>query len=148
MLGWLFGKSTAPKRKRPDMGGIIAQAAQFLIEALRTQMEEMDGIEKGFPAPAKDPYSLGYVVGFTEAVAAMRNLDSDTQGYVVHQAVFTDLFGAQEGPLLFASFMKLQGEGNEEVLMGMTIGGEDMFGWLNGEIEAPKRWAEYVNKNG
>ena len=145
MFGWIFGKKheSAP---RSSSGDIITQAAQFLVGALREQMMEMD--QQGLPAPAKDPYSLGYVAGFTEAVAAMRSIDSDANGFVVHQAVFTDLFGPQEGPLLFALFMKLQGEANEEVLMGMTVGGEDMFGWLNGDREAPVKWTEYVNKNG
>jgi hypothetical protein len=144
MFGRFFGKKEVPKS---NFGDIVMQAASFLTSALRTQMTEMDGIERGLPAPAKDPFSLGYVAGFTEAVAAMRNIDSDAHQFVVHQAVFTDVFGEQEGPLLFATFMKLQGEGNEEIMMGMTIGGEDMFGWLNGERDAPVKWAEYVNKN-
>jgi hypothetical protein len=147
MLGWLFGKAK-PQRAKPESAGIIAQAAQFLVEALRTQMSQMDGIEQGLPAPAKDGFSLGYIAGFTEAVAAMRGIDSDASGFVVHQAIFTDLYGPQEGPLLFAAFMKRQAAGDEEIMMGMTIGGEDMFAWLNGEVEAPIKWAQYVNKNG
>lgn len=146
MFGRLFGKKD--DKPKGNIADIVTQAAQFLTGALRTQMQEMDGIEQGLPAPAKDPFSLGYVAGFTEAVAAMRGIDSDAHGFVVHQAIFTDLFGPQEGPLLFARFMKLQNEGNEEIMMGMTIGGEDMFGWLNGERDAPVKWAEYVNKNG
>lgn len=146
----MFGRFFRKNKEEPkdNLADIVLQAASFLTGALRTQMSEMDGVESGLPAPAKDPFSLGYVAGFTEAVAAMRNIDSDAHGFVVHQAVFTDVFGAQEGPVLFASFMKLQSEGNEEIMMGMTIGGEDMFGWLNGECDAPVKWTEYVNKNG
>lgn len=147
MLGWLFGSVKKASKSKGSMGDIVTQAAQFLTEALQSQMTRMDGIERDIPRAATDGFSLGYIAGFTESVATMRNIDSEQNGYVVHHAVFTDLFGPQQGPLLFATFMKKQNEGDEEILMGMTIGGEDMFAWLNGDVEAPMRWAEYVNKN-
>ncbi|MBY0355982.1 MAG: hypothetical protein K2Q12_09690 [Rickettsiales bacterium] len=147
MLGWMFGRGEKKvKNSSAQMGDIVTQAAQFLTEALFAQRALMEEAE-ALPAVAKDAWSLGYVAGFTEAVATMRQIDSEENGFVVHHAVFTDIFGAEEGPLLFATFMNLQSKDDEAVLMGMTMGGEDMFAWLNGDVETPMRWADYVNKN-
>ena len=124
-----------------------ARLVNLIYGSLSLQANLMGGDFPKLPDQAQDDYSIGYVLGFSDAGFQRRGIKPDAKGFALMAAVFIRIFGPERGPGLLRRASDLQTDGNPTVTRGVREGLKEFNDWAtSGGENIPMGWAEYVQE--
>lgn len=141
MAFWKFGNK---KSKENDVKKTAIEAGSFIIDL---QLKASGGTP-GFEDLFHSPFVRGYFIGvFSGAMQAFKiegyGDDVKTMAFLVGGHVA--LIGEKHG-LSFA-MDSLNYQGNKDYDLGNRLGGQELIGFLNREITAPRQLMDYIKGN-
>ena len=141
MAFWKFGNK---KSKENDVKKTAIEAGSFIIDL---QLKASGGTP-GFEELFQSPFVRGYFIGvFSGAMQAFKiegyGDDVKTMAFLVGGHVA--LIGEKHG-LSFA-MDSLNYQGNKDYDLGNRLGGQELIGFLNREITAPRQLMDYIKGN-
>ena len=122
----------------------VSKMIDLIAGTLSAQKALMSDEYDMLPDKAKDEWSLGYIVGYSDALLQRKGIDTDATGLAIMTIVFITIFGEEQGPTYFRKFMDLQKAGAPEIFVGMKKGGNEAFTWLSDTDKIPMGWVGYV----
>jgi len=123
-----------------DLGDKIADAL-----SIQTVLFSLAGV---MPDKAKDNWSIGYVIGFTNAMLESNGSIEESSWGRVQISVLLSLFGEEQGSLCIDRYYEGFTAGDEVMFDGVKVGEEDIADWLNKGTSkncTPIRWSAYVH---
>jgi hypothetical protein len=112
---------------------------------LRSDVQSILGTggQHTLPDRARDDFSIGYVLGFTDSALQRAGIGTDVSGMAAATIIFLEVFG-DEGASFFGKAIRLQNQGDPQLLRGITAGGNDYNARVRDPELGGKSWVVYV----
>jgi hypothetical protein len=121
----------------------VYKAADALIKLVKADIKIYHHDDK-LPDKAREPYSLGYLAGYLEAVASIHIVFDTKLIYGALRSVYRKVFGDTNGTELFDSSMKDLENDNIHFIQGISDGSKEFEKYFQNEIGTPLGWLVYV----
>jgi hypothetical protein len=145
-MGWFSKKKLAKVAKGAESAeSAIGHRTVEIAEGILSFQLGLIADEFGrLPASVTDDFSLGYVVGFLDALMQRAGVQDEGVSFAMLSILMMKLFGEDTGADLSGRF--LNGQHLPETQRGLMAGGSDSLAWLNNPDQWPPHgWSDHCD---